>query len=499
MIVLKTGTPRQFAGIRDFLSEAGYTAPAICERLGVADISSLVAGDRGRFKATVEDALDILTRVFLVGAYASVQQTEQLLPREVLAAMLEVGLLEYDEKHPELLFSPVMFYPVYGIYTASDRYTHPAGEPVDTPQDVVFPAISPHSGHFLSILPETPCDHFLDIGGGAGVAALGAAARYAGHAWSLDITERATLYALWNKALNGLENVTVLQGDLFQPVAGKTFDRIVTHPPYDANITPRHVYCDGGEDGESIIRRLFQDAPRYLKPGGRLYCMARVADLFSAKLEERVQAWTGGECDVAVIERELVSPDEVALGNFVSSRASHEAFAAHKSQLAKLNIEWLCYACIVVQKRLEQRPTFMVRRERGPRWESASVEGLLNLQTAIAADPDRIAKLNLRASPHLELLVRHGIKDGRFAPSNFTLQVQGPLKAEMEVQPALVDLVSRFTGGATPERIFTEMTKQCAFPSEGGEAAFLEIVRGLLSAGVLSIARPGRKQSSVAS
>jgi methylase of polypeptide subunit release factors len=34
------------------------------------------------------------------------------------------------------------------------------------------------------------------------------------------------------RLLNDVSNVTVLQGDLYDPVQGQRFDRITIHPPY---------------------------------------------------------------------------------------------------------------------------------------------------------------------------------------------------------------------------------------------------------------------------
>jgi SAM-dependent methyltransferase len=488
LIPVHTGTPEQFRAIREFLTNAAYTESATCERLGISAISAFIDGERPSFPQRPPDALDLVIRSFFLGAYILSEQARTLFPPEAFDAFLETRLLTADEVHPHLLYSPVMLYPAFGILAASDRYTRPDGEPLQTGDDFVFPGISPHSGHFLSILPETRCQRFLDVGAGTGIAALGAAARYAGHAWSLDITARATEYAVWNKGLNGIENLTVLQGDMFAPVTGLTFDRIVMHPPYDVSLGHRPVYCNGGDDGEYVVRRLFQEVGPFLAPGGRLYVVARIADLFRAPLEMRVREWLGewsDECDVVIISRDLTSPDEVALATFVSSRASHDELAEYKLRLHDLGIEQLCYGCVVVQKRREQRPVFTVRRERGADWGSPAIEWLLALQTGLTADPGGVWKLPLRTPADLSLVVRHEMSEARLSPSQYTLELKNPFRVEMEVQKGIVNIVSNCGQGRTPADLYRDMTAQGLFPSEAGEGAFLEIVSELISAGLL--------------
>jgi hypothetical protein len=315
---------------------------------------------------------------------------------------------------------------------------------------------------------------------------------------------RSTAYALWNKALNGVDNVTVLQGDMFAPVAGETFDRIVMHPPYDVSLGHRPIYCNGGDDGESIIRRLFQEAPAYLSPGGRLYALARIADLLTSPLEERVRGWLGGwseECDVAVIVKDLTSPDDVALATFVSSRGSHDELAEYKLRLENLGVEQLCYACIVVQRRREARLTFTLRRERGTVWQSAAVERLLGVETALAADPAEVWNIPVRRSPHLEMVVRHGMQDGRLTPREYTLLVQDPLKVEMQVQPGILQIIDKCDGSRTPAELHRAMVDAELFPGDASEDSFLEIVAALISAGILYPAgavRPTGKQPTEA-
>ena len=116
----------------------------------------------------------------------------------------------------------------------------------------------------------------LDLGTGCGLLAL-VAARSASRVVATDIVEACVRCTRRNAILNGLEaQVDVRLGDLFAPVAGETFDLIVTNPP-QMPTPPNRGACgdealadDGGLDGWVILDRVIRAAPAYLEPGGRL-------------------------------------------------------------------------------------------------------------------------------------------------------------------------------------------------------------------------------------
>jgi release factor glutamine methyltransferase len=106
----------------------------------------------------------------------------------------------------------------------------------------------------------------LDLGTGSGVGAL-AAAQWAHRVVGVDINPAAVRCARINVLLNRVEDrVEVREGDLFAPVRGERFDRVLFNPPYFPGV-PRsaleHAFL-----GSGVARRLAAGLRGHLRPGG---------------------------------------------------------------------------------------------------------------------------------------------------------------------------------------------------------------------------------------
>lgn len=125
----------------------------------------------------------------------------------------------------------------------------------------------------------------LDIGSGTGAIALSVTYEHdVARVIAVDVSDEAIALTRENAARNGqLDRVTVVQSDLFgglQAYRGLV-DIIVSNPPYirtsdleslqgEVGREPR-LALDGGEDGLDFYRRIIEEAPAFLKPGGLLF------------------------------------------------------------------------------------------------------------------------------------------------------------------------------------------------------------------------------------
>ena len=175
-------------------------------------------------------------------------------------------------------------------------------------------------GATLTLLEMTvreQVDSALDLGCGCGIQAL-YLATHASRVVATDVSARACALTQFNAALNET-TIDVREGSLFEPVAGETFDLIVSNPPFV--ITPDSVrgtaglleYRDGGMDRDNLIAVILRDAPSCLNVGGTLQMLANWEIPASRNPDtqwaQRVDAWLEGlPVDAWVVQRDVLEP-----------------------------------------------------------------------------------------------------------------------------------------------------------------------------------------------
>jgi SAM-dependent methyltransferase len=480
---LRLGAPEQFQTVRELLTRAEFTEPAICGRLGIPAFTKF--GDIGperRIAPGMETPFDILVRLFLDCVAVPRSVVVERLGSAEVAIMAELGLLVTDA---ESVVSPIGLAPTRGLWLVSDK----GGELGTLAGDVVYPAIMENTQEFLSIVPDSPCEAFLDLGAGTGVAALMAARAFARHAWACDITPRASHFAEFNRRLNGLENATVAQGDLYEPIEGRQFDRIVTHPPYVPVANPTCVFRDGGDDGEQIVRRIVQGLPRHLAPGGRFYALTLVSDRDGAPAESRVRDWLGDtheQFDVAVVADTAREPFDF-IGRAMQKGTHYPQELQYWSTLfRKLRVKYLVYGCIVVQRHGATREPFTLRLQKGRRSGRAETEWAMQWNTeASSVSVERLLSSRLRVSPDLNLAVLHKVHQGSLVPEEFLLRVNYPFDAECKCPRWCAGLVSACDGSRTASETLQALKSDGVVDPHTEPAEFADVIRVLLGSGFL--------------
>lgn len=123
---------------------------------------------------------------------------------------------------------------------------------------------------------------FADLGTGSGAICVSILKFVkSARAAAVDISAEALNVTQLNAAKFHVDDRLELYcGDLFAPLTGKTFNAIVSNPPYiptreldalqaEVRREPR-LALDGGADGLNFYRRIISDAPRFLTAGGLL-------------------------------------------------------------------------------------------------------------------------------------------------------------------------------------------------------------------------------------
>jgi len=481
-----------FDQLRAFLIDSYYSQDQVCKRLNLKHLQDyLTLRPNPVAPHTIGDRLDLLARLFLIGEIVEEEQMRSWVPTGVRQAMDRLGVIAQYPGRPEHWFATTALYPAYGVYIVSDRWTSPELAPIREAVDVVYPAVTADTARFVEALPADPCESLLDLCSGSGVAALIAASRYAARALSSDITEASVRCAEFNRRLNGIENLAVTRGDLYEAAGDETFDRIVANPPYMPSLKPAEVYAYGGELGDQITRRIVEGLPQHLRPGGRFYCMTVGPDVDGEGFERRLRSWlgeSGREFDVFFFERQSFDPVYIAYQQAAKTRGGREEVEQWKELARKHHVENLVYGSVVIQRKTGASEPVTVRRRKGPRLTSAEIEWLRLWETK-AADGGAgwILESQPVAAGDLDLRVIHRLQEGELAPQEFTLETKYPFEVECAIQPWAAFLIARCDGKTPARELLAYLKQNELVAADEPEEAFSSFLRSLISGGFLEI------------
>jgi release factor glutamine methyltransferase len=169
----------------------------------------------------------------------------------------------------------------------------------------------------------------VDLCTGSGAVAVSIAHECAAaRVYATDLSEVAVEVAGDNAERCGVsERVTVLEGDLFEPLPGElrgTVDLVVANPPYvpsgDLADLPEEVAAhepraalDGGPDGLDVVRRIASGAREWLRTGGSLIIETDTSRAKDAA--EVMAAWY----EDSVVVTDLAGRDRVVAGRLRGS------------------------------------------------------------------------------------------------------------------------------------------------------------------------------------
>ncbi|MFT3860301.1 methyltransferase [Micropruina sp.] len=298
------------------LDDAGYRFDPVAERLGPAGLDGLarnatIPGDRAL--AGADDPQATVIRVFAL---------QQSVPRPAL----EAALGDLEPLHPLLEagadpgtvraaieIRPYAFSDDTGehdAWLASDRTPNLDGRLGEVRDDFVL-GLSPASVTLAQLTMPGRVGRALDLGCGGGVQSVHLST-HADAVVATDLNPRACAMTRFSAALSGID-VDVRQGSLYQPVAGDSFDLIVSNPPYVMSppTASRLVYREGTFSADTLVRAVVTGAPARLNPGGALQVLGNWAIAADQPWQERLAEWiapTG--CDALVLQREQLDPYE---------------------------------------------------------------------------------------------------------------------------------------------------------------------------------------------
>lgn len=490
---VRIGTAKDFALILRTLRDASFDEKAICETFGLADLS-----DVGRLTVSnVEGAeaspqLKVLARLFLVLRLVPRSEVEQILGESAVDAFRSLGLLAHGD-FGDNFYATVLLAPVDRFFIASDRLMNPDGSPLEARPDVVFPAIYEGTLQFLRLLPANEGADALDLCAGTGIAAF-SLSRTNRRAVSVDLTSRASDFARFNKALNGCENVEIVQGDLYGPVAGQTFDCIVAHPPYVPSLSFDTFWRDGGLIGDVLIKRIIEELPKYLRTGGYALILAQGVDTQEGKFEERVRHWLGEtahEFDIIFADEKDRGPGKVL--ELLGRKQSADVIGQLRDAFEAAGVQNMPYGGLFLRRkqRTPDQPAWTIRAKLSSKTTGADVQSTFALHDEVsrAEFAAHLPQTTPILAPHLEVLVTYLVNEGSLVPTQYICATNRPYAKGVTFDDWAIHLFMRFDGKTTVAQIYEAAKTQSEMPEEFGIDDLVLLVTRSIEAGFLVLPR----------
>ena len=289
------------ARLRDAFLTAGYTADGVVGVLGTRAHAALGRGEPEPARRACADAgpLGTLIRLFLLGDAE---------PADAIGAAL--GSVDLDEAVAASVVTPDgragldirPYEDNWWVVADLDSELRGGAVPADHVLGVGHASIS-----LTRATARRPVGTLLDLGTGCGVQALHAST-HATTITATDVSARALALARATFRLNELD-VELLEGEWFEPVAGRRFDQVVCNPPFV--VGPARVdytYRDSGLDGDGASAMIVRRLPSYLAEGGVGQLLASWLHRSGEDWEERVRSWLPAGVDAWFVQRDIADP-----------------------------------------------------------------------------------------------------------------------------------------------------------------------------------------------
>lgn len=289
--------------LREFFRDSGYESQNLTAWLGRVGPPTPHRRDLGLLlhQTREPNRLNTLVRWFVVGHAVEEAVARSVIPDGTLELFLKSGLIIAEDGG----FVPaIVLLPLGDLLAASDL------APKDDPRPDMVIGLTPAARALARFTVSRESGSVLDLCCGSGIHAL----QMAGHSESVvaaDLNPRALQFAQFNARLNGVDNIEFLQGDGFAAVEDRSFDLIVSNPPFFLLPSNDLLYRDNPLELDGFAERLVRQAPRYLHERGFFQMIFEWVEIEGQPWQQRLAAWVSESgCDAWLVKHYSQQPIE---------------------------------------------------------------------------------------------------------------------------------------------------------------------------------------------
>jgi SAM-dependent methyltransferase len=476
------------AGIRELreaLAGAGYTPEGIGAALPAGDVSYDDAQELPYLLRLLPaaDGLATLIRLFRLTVAVPRRDAAAALRPVPLGRLERIGLLTADD---EEVRSTMRLVPFFDQIIACDR------EPVrGRPSRDHVLGVTSGSLLLSNLVVRLPVESALDLGTGGGVQAL-ALARHSESVEGVDVNPRALNVAAFNACLNGIENVRLFQGDMFGPIAGRSYDLVVANPPYVISPDDRFAFRDAGLDGDALSENLVRETPRFLREGGIGHVLIEWAERGGEDWSGPVRRWVAeSDCDAILLHYVSQDPLTYAAGwnrKFASTaRRFGMAIDRWMRYFERLAIEAIGFGALILRRRAAGSSFFAYHHSSPPDAPAGHhVFRLLCAQEYLRGlrDDRQLLDRRLVAAEDHRLDQTLQLQHGEGVVERAELRLEAGLELRVRVDATTVDVLAQLDGRRTVGEILAGIADRRAdLDRDGLIASGLSALRRLLELG----------------
>ncbi|MBN9607483.1 MAG: methyltransferase [Actinomycetales bacterium] len=496
--------PSLVARLRDDLRAARYEVDALRELWGEAADAALARGDRVPARRALDarpGPRSTLARCLLLGLPVTADELAAALPALGLDGALALGLVAHRDGQlvPLLDLRPTAVLDERGAaawWVASDLGELATGRPL---RDDHVLGLGGASATLAGLLLPGPIGAALDLGTGSGIQALHLA-REGARVVATDLSERALDLAALTLGLAGVD-AELHAGDLFAPVAGRRFARVVSNPPFV--ITPRrgdvpvYEYRDGGAVGDALVARVVAGCAEHLAPGGVAQLLGNWEYRADSDGLERAAGWArDAGLEYWIVERERLDPARYAEtwirdgGTPIASPEGERLLDAWLDDFAERGVAAIGFGYLLLR-----RPAGLARLARAERIDAPLGDApALGAHWAQLLDAhDRLAELD-----DAELLRRHLVVAGDVTeershlpgeehPRVIVLRQGGGFRREVRASTELAAVVGACDGELPVGAIVRAVAGILGIHADVLTEALLPELRELIATGLLTL------------
>jgi methylase of polypeptide subunit release factors len=326
---------QQLRHLKDVLDKHSYNTEAL------NGIDTSVFGLPSTLYRIREDTVqNILIRLFFIGKTVSEFEIAKLFNSDERFALIKLGILEAvaDRWRASIKLFPYKDYILFCDFNAKHGKIEPIYQPGDDSLNLEEAGIS----------QSFNCA--LDLCTGSGIQAFRAATSCKS-VIATDVNPRVIHWLSMSLALNGINNIEVRLGDLYENVQRNRFDLITANPPFVINWKTSHKFRDGGKYGDDVLARILNELPDHWNDGGYAQIVTFLYEFEARSQLNEIRVFAQSrQLETLVLKSLSRDKFELAMSQYAEKVKNYEAYeqtiSAYLDHLDRVGMISYCSAVV---------------------------------------------------------------------------------------------------------------------------------------------------------